>query len=186
MAATLPSISRPHVHYTIAELEALDLPDNGVRYELVHGQLLVSPLGKPVHQGIAMTLAARLYAYIVDAGLGRVYSPGSVIFGDDSDLQPDVLVVPGRITANWRDITAWWLAVEVLSPSTRKKDLTVKRSAYLEFGVHEIWFVDPAAESVTVVRPAGADVTIAQTGTLSWIAPGAAAPIEIRTADLFV
>jgi Uma2 family endonuclease len=187
MAATLPTTSRPLVHYTIAELEALELPENGVRYELVHGQLLVSPLGSLKHQSIAARLTVLLGAYLHASDLGTIVSPGAVVFGDDSQLEPDLLVVPGHYgrSATWRDIPSWWLAIEVLSPSTRKKDLTVKRAAYLEFGVLEIWFVDPRIDTITIVKKSAADVDVKSPGTITWHPPQPAARLDIRLAEIF-
>jgi len=185
-AATLPSISRPLVHYTIAELDALDLP-TGVRYELVHGQLLVSTLGSLRHQRIAIRLAHLLRDYVRASGPGEVVSPGAILVGDDSQLQPDVLVFPsprGR-SPDWREVAAWWLAIEVLSPSTREKDLLVKRDAYLEFGVHQIWFADPIADTVSIVRPSMSDVKLHSPDVLSWQAPGSPRPIDIDLAEIF-
>jgi Uma2 family endonuclease len=186
MAATVASVSRPLVHYTIAELDALDLPD-GVRYELVHGQLLVSKLGSLRHQRVAHRLATNLDGYIRASGPGEVVAPGAILVGDDSELQPDVLVFPsprGR-SPDWREVAAWWLVVEVLSPSNRDKDLIVKRDAYLEFGVHEIWFVDPIADTVSIVRPGVADVTLHSPDALRWQAPGAPGGVDIDLAELF-
>jgi Uma2 family endonuclease len=186
MAATLASVSRPLVHYTIAELDALDLPD-GVRYELVHGQLLVSKLGSLRHQRVAHRLAMCLGTYIRPSGPGEIVSPGAILVGDDSELQPDVLVFPrprGR-SPDWREVAAWWLVVEVLSPSNRDKDLIIKRDSYLEFGVHEIWFVDPIADTVSVVRPRVADVKLHSSDTLRWQAPGAPDAIDIDLAEIF-
>jgi Uma2 family endonuclease len=188
MVATMPSVSRPLVHYTIAELEALNLPDNGVRYELVHGQLLVSPAPPSIkHQAVATRLAVQLAIYIEASRAGQIFTPGAVVFGDDSEFQPDVLVVPGQSDAyvTWRDIKEWWLAVEVLSRSTRKKDVTVKRDAYLEFGIQQIWFVDPKADRVTIVRRDAADVVLESENTLTWQAPGAHSAVAIDLGAIF-
>lgn len=186
MAAILASISRPLVHYTIAELDALDLPA-GVRYELVHGQLLVSKLGSLRHQLVAYRLAVSLDGYIRTPGLGQIVTPGAILVGDDSELQPDVLVFPtprGR-SPDWREVAAWWLVIEVLSPSTRDKDLVIKRDAYLEFGVHQIWFVDPITDTVSIVRPRVADVKLHSPDTLRWQAPGAPGAVDIDLAEIF-
>ena len=188
MAATLlrDSTSRPLVHYTIAELDALGLPD-GFRYELVHGQLLVSRLGSLRHQRVAHRLAICFDGYLRAAGPSEVVAPGAILVGDDSELQPDVLVFPsppGR-SPDWREVAAWWLVIEVLSPSNRDRELIIKRDAYLEFGVHEIWFVDPMADTVSIVRPRVADIKLHAPETLRYQAPGAPVALDIDLAEIF-
>jgi Uma2 family endonuclease len=176
------------VHYTIAELDALELPDNGVRYELIHGQLLVSPAPPSVkHQAVAARLAVRLAMYIGASRVGQLFTPGAVVFGDDSEFQPDVLVVPGHGNAyvTWRDIKEWWLAVEVLSPSTRQKDVSVKRDGYLECGIPEVWFADPMANTVTIIRRDVADVVLESEHTLTWQAPGVESTVTINLVEIF-
>jgi Uma2 family endonuclease len=186
MATTMPSTGRPLAHYTIDELEALELPDNGVRYELVHGQLLVSPFPKPWHQIIAARLLTELNAYVDPPAFGKLASPGVIFVGDDSELQPDILAFAAEgIPTHWRAVTAWWLAVEVLSPSTRKMDLTVKREAYLEFGVQQLWFVDPELDTVTIVRRGAPDVVLRSPDKLRWQAPGAHIAVTIDLAGIF-
>jgi Uma2 family endonuclease len=125
-----------------------DFPDDGTRYELLEGMLLVTPAPSYAHQIVATRLATMLTNAV--AGDAQVVAGGAIQRGKDTQLQPDVLVCPPefRATLDWRDIRGWWLAVEVLSPSSRLYDREVKRGAYLALGVQEYWIVDPSDGSV--------------------------------------
>ena len=132
-------------------IDMLDtFPDDGNRYELLEGMLLVTPAPSYAHQIVATRLATVLTNAL--AGDAHVVAVGAIQRGKDTQLQPDVLVCPPefRPTINWRDIREWWLAVEVLSPSSRLYDREVKRGAYLALGVEEYWIVDPGDCSVEV------------------------------------
>jgi Uma2 family endonuclease len=88
---------------------------------------------------------------------------GAIQRGKHTQLQPDILIYPSAFppTSHWRDLRGWWLAVEVLSPSSRLYDREVKRGAYLALGVEEYWIVNPDDCSVEVwsgVRSGGAIV----------------------------
>jgi Uma2 family endonuclease len=126
-----------------------DLPDDGTRYELLEGVLLVTPAPSFAHQVVATRLASML-TLALRGSVAPVVAVGAIQRGMHTQLQPDVLVCPPglRPTANWREIRDWWLAAEVLSPSSRLYDREVKRGAYLALGVQEYWIVDPDACSV--------------------------------------
>jgi len=126
-----------------------DLPDDGTRYELLEGVLLVTPAPSFAHQVVATRLASILTSALHGSD-AAVVAVGAIQRGRHTQLQPDVLVCPPgvRPTANWREIRDWWLAAEVLSPSSRLYDREVKRGAYLALGVQEYWIVDPDACSV--------------------------------------
>ncbi len=155
-----------------------DLPDDGTRYELLEGVLLVTPAPSFAHQVVATRLVVMLTEALRRSG-ATVVAVGAIQHGQHTQLQPDVLVCPPgfRLTAHWREIRDWWLAAEVLSPSSRLYDREVKRAAYVALGVQEYWIVDPDAHSVerwmrddservsgdTMLRwrPAMLDVTVA-------------------------
>ena len=123
-----------------------DLPDDGTRYELLEGVLLVTPAPSFAHQVVATRLLVTLAEALRGSG-ATVVGIGAIQRGKHTQLQPDVLVCPPgvRPTASWRDMRDWWLAAEVLSPSSRLYDREVKREAYLTLGVQEYWLVDPDA-----------------------------------------
>jgi Uma2 family endonuclease len=173
--------SRP---WTRADLDRL--PDDGNRYEVLDGALLVTPAPRELHQRVATRLSARLTTHCETHGLGNVYAYGAIPRGK-SELQPDVMVVLGRIRrggTGWSALPKPVLAVEILSDSTRGRDLVLKREAYLRWGIGEYWIVDPEARTVTVVRPHRADEL--HTETLVWQANPSLPPLVIDLATLFV
>lgn len=144
------AISVPH--YTVDDLDLF--PDDGERYELLDGILLVTPGPKAVHQRVANRLQAQLYAAVEVAGVGSVVGPGAISVPPRTQLQPDILVYPSRFAADaeWVEITEHWLAIEVLSRSSRVYDRDFKRAAYFALGVGQVWLVDIADRSVEVWR----------------------------------
>lgn len=133
--------------YTVDDLDAF--PDDGQHYELLDGVLLVSPAPALQHQVIVQRLATALSSSLT-SGAGMVVSPGRIQRGRSLSLEPDVLVfpAPSSLSAAWTDVSTWWLAVEVLSPSTRVYDTEWKRPAYQAMGVLEVWLVDPVESLV--------------------------------------
>jgi Uma2 family endonuclease len=136
-------------------IEMLDhFPDDGNRYELLDGVLLVTPAPTYAHQVVATRLTVALSQALASSSLARVVAVGAIQRGERTQLQPDILVVPAAfpIKTHWRDLHGWWLAVEVLSPSSRIYDREVKRDAYFTLGVEEYWLVDPDDCAVEVWR----------------------------------
>jgi Uma2 family endonuclease len=159
MAAT----TRP---WTRAELERL--PDDGNRYEVLDGVLLVTPAPGAPHQRFAYNLGAALYAYCKQHRIGHGAAPAALREGD-SELQPDIAVYFDAglpFNASWDEYPTPGLVVEILSPSTRRRDIGIKRAAYLRWAVPEYWMVDVERRAITVVRPGRADETV--TDTLRW------------------
>lgn len=159
-----------------------DLPEDGTRYELLDGALLVTPAPSFAHQIVATRLAAILVSALNETG-ATVVAIGAIQRGTHTQLQPDVLVCPPGVppTASWREMRDWWLAVEVLSPSSRLYDREVKRGAYLALGVQEYWLVDPDSCSLERWTRAGSE-TLSASETLVWtpVAYGQAVEIDLR------
>lgn len=126
---------------TRADLE--QMPDDGHRYELLDGALLVTPAPSVRHQHVL----GRLYAVLdkaCAADLLVLFAPVDVPLTEHTVLQPDLLVVRKEDVLAERPLRPL-LAVEVLSPSTRRLDLTVKREALEASGCPSYWTVDPEA-----------------------------------------
>ena len=136
--------------YTLQELE--QFPDDGDRHELLDGFLLVTPSPRAVHQRIASRLHVRLVAGVETPGYGCVASPGAISVPPHTQLLPDILVYPARFgpSVDWADVSEHWLAIEVLSRSSRIYDREIKRDAYFALGVKQVWLVDIADRSVVV------------------------------------
>lgn len=152
--------------FTVDDLE--DLPDDGYRYELLGGQLLVTPSPSGPHQIAVVNLWHALRQARPD-GTAVLVAPFDVVFSQSTVLEPDVVVV--RRAEAYKDQTRETplLAVEVQSPSTRLTDLGSKRMAYEEAGVPSYWLVVPDGPSITVLE-LGSDgaysEVVAQTGGL--------------------
>jgi Uma2 family endonuclease len=172
--------------YTVEEV--LAFPNDGNRYELVHGELLVSPAPRYLHQLVVTRLCGLLVAYLNryrDLAQPLV-SPADITWGTEDDLaQPDVFVVPVRETGyEWSGIRTLLLAVEVLSPSTARYDRITKRQLYQEHGVLTYWVVDPDARLVEVWHPRDDRPEIV-TDRLVWAVAPDAPELDIRLEDLF-
>jgi Uma2 family endonuclease len=135
--------SRP---LTRADLESV--PDDGHRYELIDGALVVTPAPSWRHQAVAFELAKILDA-TAPGDLKVLMAPVDVVLSDSTVMQPDVLVAR-RSDLGARDLpVAPVLAVEVLSPTTRHFDLMLKRSRYETAGCASYWVVDPTEPAIT-------------------------------------
>ena len=126
--------------FTVADLAAM--PDDGRRYELLDGMLLVSPSPSVLHQRVSMRLAGLLLPRC-PAGLEVFHAPFDVRLAEDTLLQPDLLVVVQDELPQQGIDTAPLLAVEILSPSTRLYDLNLKKARYEAAGVPAYWVLDP-------------------------------------------
>ena len=175
MAATIP-------HYTVDDIEAF--PDDGNRYELLDGVLLVTPAPDFAHQLIAGRLGHVLMREL-DVHRVHVVAPGAISVPPRTQLQPDLLVVPARVpmSRKWHDHTEHWLAVEIYSPSSRRYDRDFKRDAYHALGVREVWLVDLDDMSVEVARTAGRGTMVRD--EISWHVPVLDVDIRISLAELF-
>jgi Uma2 family endonuclease len=147
----------PHTETRWTAERVRALPDDGQRYELVSGELVVTPAPAPLHQSILAALYDRMSPYLRSTGAGRIrWSPADLAFGEDEILQPDLFVLPASLPGpirRWTDVTTLLLAVEVLSPSTARYDRIVKRRRYQRAGVPEYWIVDPDARVIERWRP---------------------------------
>ncbi len=141
-------ISAPR--YTVDQVR--EFPEDGQRYELLDGVLLVTPAPRQLHQVVATRLVIELGTALGRDGPGQVVAVGELEIGDRTLLNPDILVYPRRYAPDspWKLIRDWWLAVEVVSPSSRVYDREFKRQAYQAIGVEETWLVDPEARRVEI------------------------------------
>lgn len=129
-------------------------PDDGRRYEILGGELIVSPSPSEQHQSVLTELLAELRAFLRDHEVGKVYpAPFDVAFDEYNILQPDLLVVlkehRDRIESN-RVAGAPDLVVEIISHGSRGTDRVKKAATYATFGVREYWLVDPESQTILV------------------------------------
>ncbi len=173
-------------YYTVDEV--LAFPDDGNRYELVYGELLVSPAPRLRHQRVVNRLGIALYPYCEREQLGEVFmTPADLSWGRRDILtQPDVFVLPPeyRSSAEWVDVRRVPLVAEVLSPSTARYDRFSKRLAYRDVGIPTYWILD-ADERLAEVWTPDAQFPSIQRNALTWHPHNASQPLQIDLAALF-
>jgi Uma2 family endonuclease len=168
--------------WTLEELHRL--PDDGNKYELVRGELFVTPAPTDMHETILARLTRILEPYVARHALGYVYHPRAVFRFDGSEVEPDLMVRAGQPRGGtWDTAPRPILIVEVLSPTTRRRDRGPKRGLYVDAAIHDYWIVDPDGRAITVIQP-GADDLIARDGFV-WHPRGASDGLSIKTADVF-
>jgi Uma2 family endonuclease len=174
------------IYYTADMVRAL--PDDGNRYEVVYGELLVTPAPRAWHQRVVLRLAASLESYLSRhpaAGVAFT-SPADISWGQDVLVQPDVFVVPVEEaqTLDWSRMRTLSLVAEVLSPSTAPSDRFLKRLRYREAGVPLYWVVDGDERSVEVWTPQD-DFPAVERERLVWRPSGAEEPFTLTLEELF-
>jgi Uma2 family endonuclease len=131
------AMPRPTTDWTAAQV--LALPDDGNRYEVVDGELLVSPAPALLHQRAVRALYDRLMPFAEAQRIGCIlFSPADIEFDARTLVQPDLFVAPlvkGREPRSWPEIQTLLLAIEVLAPSTARADRHVKHRRYQRHGV---------------------------------------------------
>ena len=134
---------------TIADLEAM--PDDGKRYELIGGSIVMTPAPIPIHQRVALRLA-RLLMSACPPGHEVFVSPIDYDLDEEQRVEPDIIVVPNASVGEKRLAGAALLIVEVVSPGSLSNDRFLKRGAYAEAGLPAYWIVDPASGHVLALR----------------------------------
>jgi prevent-host-death family protein len=176
--------------------EYLDLVEQSEqRYELIDGVIynLASPSFK--HQHIVQVLLGEFYIWFKGKDCLPLTSPFDVTLMKQADnicvVQPDLLVICDKenMDRKGRYTGTPTLVVEVLSPSTRSKDLIKKLDLYKQCGVAEYWIVDPMNEQVTIYTLAGNDITDHKSytkGVNRYIESAHFHGLKVASEDLFV
>ena len=180
---SMPAITR---RWTVEEV--LALPDDGNRYEVVDGELLVTPSPALRHEVALLELFRPLDAYVRRHKLGTVFvSRGDVFLGATRYVQPDLFFVPVPIhdlPEHWRDLVRPALVAEVLSASSARGDRFVKRVAYQGAQVEEYWIVDLDARLFEHWQP-GEERPRILTDWLEWQPAGASEPFRLDLVRYF-
>jgi Uma2 family endonuclease len=173
------------LYYTAEMVRAL--PEDGQRYETVHGELLVSPAPRAWHQEVLVRLLVALHRYVTEEAVGHLFaSPADISWAPDVLVQPDLFVVPlsEARTMDWREIRSLLLAVEILSPSSIQADRFTKRRLYQEVGIPAYWVVDADQRFVEVWTP-DALFPVIHDRALQWQPAGASRPLILDLEELF-
>ncbi len=168
--------------WTLEDLHRL--PDDGNKYELVDSELFVTPAPRQPHEIVLARLTRLLDPYVAANGLGLTLHRGVIQFRG-SWVEPDLMVraEPDDVNGKWENAPTPILVVEVVSPTTWRRDHIMKREFYCEAAVSEYWIVDMENRFVRVVRPGVEDIVA--TDELAW-SPRLSSPrFVLRLADLF-
>jgi Uma2 family endonuclease len=145
--------SGPHPTARLTYADYLLLPEgDGKHYEIIDGELFVNPSPATYHQTLSRRIQFQLYVQVEEAGRGQVFDAPTCLHLSEVDImEPDLIVVLEGAQATierLKIVGVPALVVEILSPSTRRKDRVAKRARYERAGVPEYWIVDPDAHVV--------------------------------------
>lgn len=185
----MPAVRR---HWTAADVRALidESPTAWPRYELIDGELLVTPSPGVGHGMAATELMVMLHAYLEREKAGLVFhAPADLELRPGSIIQPDLFVIPPgtlgpEATGRWSDFQSLLLAVEIISPSSIRTDRVTKRDYYLDVGVPDYFIVDVEARIVERWSPERATPLVLR-DELVWHPTGAAQPLRISLPEFF-
>jgi Uma2 family endonuclease len=181
MVAQIVESERP---WTYADLA--DLPDDGNRYEILQGELIVSPSPSGRHQIVLGRLHAALYEAVKTSKFGTVFTaPFDVKFSDRNVVEPDLFVISVNQYSQYSDRSfdgAPAFVIEIVSPSSINTDRQRKATLYMEQGVKEYWIVEPDQKRILVHIPGEQGPRIVIEGALaSMVIPS----FSVQLTDLF-
>lgn len=161
------------------------------RYELLDGELIVTPAPAGIHQVAVKVIVYLLESYLRNEPVGVVLtSPADLALQPESIVQPDVFVVPNREGVEragkftWAEITSLLLTVEVISPGSVRTDRVEKRDYYMTSDVDEYWVVDVDARMIERWRR-DRDVPDAAVKEFEWLPRGAGKSLPVDVTGLF-
>lgn len=138
--------------------DLFETPDDGNRYEVLDGALVVTPPPGSAHQEAVLELAVLLRQGALPLGLRTFVAPLAWRIGPGQVPEPDLMVVNAdTVTSRAVEGSPPLLVVDVLSPTGRNRDLFEKRRLYAQAGAPTYWIVDPAQPSLTVLRLVGSE-----------------------------
>jgi Uma2 family endonuclease len=164
------------------------LPDDGNRYETVHGELLVSPAPRLAHQVVLERLGFAVANYLNEAGLEGMFNvDADISWGPEILVQPDLFVadpIELRRAQSWSDVQTLHLVVEILSPSSMRADRVLKRRLYQQQRIPTYWVVDVDNTHVEIWTP---DELFPRTERerLVWRHPAMSSECVVSLAELF-
>ena len=138
--------------YTAEDLA--NTPDDGQRYEVIGGELVVAPAPSTKHQRVSLRLSRILGDYLEHSGSGEAFAaPLDVVLGTYDIVQPDLVVILNQHADRVTDAGiegAPDIVIEIVSPSSQRMDRIRKSATYATYGIPEYWIVDPESETVLV------------------------------------
>lgn len=187
MSSIHPAVSEA-LKFTYSDY--LLLPDNGKRYEILEGELLMSPAPNAKHQTTLIRLVRILSAYVEKNILGQVFiAPFDVVISKNDVVQPDLIFIPTKNEFKIKSSHmegAPDLVVEIVSPGSAQRDRIIKRKIYALHGVKEFWLVHPEKEQIQILRLEKGDFKrIAELKREDILTSPLLSGLEIRLVDVF-
>ncbi|HET8655570.1 MAG TPA: Uma2 family endonuclease [Longimicrobiaceae bacterium] len=163
--------------------------DDDTRYEIIDGELLVTPAPSARHQEVSIRLELRLGTFVMERNVGKMYhAPIDVVLGEGEEhiVQPDILYISNEhlgIVGHQAIRGAPDLVMEIVSPTSLRRDRWQKRALYARFGIPEYWIVDPPNRAIEVLslEEGGYELSsfAAESGTVaSRVLDGFEVPVE--------
>ncbi len=176
--------------YQMTAEEYFQLPEGPPHFQLIDGDLYMSPSPRRYHQRISMHLSGLLYAFVEEHSIGELYAaPSDVQLADDTVVEPDLYFVSharAHILTEQGTHGAPDLVVEILSPSTAKLDVGRKREIYAASGVTEMWVVVPEKRVIEVYRFAeNAALPVATVAVGEVLRSPLFAGLDLKVVDVF-
>jgi Uma2 family endonuclease len=165
-------------------------PNDGQRYEIIDGELYVSPSPFPIHQRVSRNLFRILDAHVTRRGLGEVfYAPIAVVLNKRSTVEPDLVFLASDHADFVQEKAIFGapdLLVEVLSPSSGSQDRVIKKGLYERSGVAHYWIVDPRKQVLQAFRlDGGAYVLETEVTGRRTFRPSLFPGLTVRLADVW-
>ncbi|MFQ5769732.1 MAG: Uma2 family endonuclease [bacterium] len=152
MPQTARKLTPENLQFTYEDY--LLLPDDGKRYEIIEGELFMTPAPIIKHQNVLRELGKHIDNFVVTHNLGIVFlAPCDVILSKTNIVQPDIIFISkeNRVMIKEKNIQgAPDLLIEITSPNTKERDLVLKKKLYAKFGVKEYWIVFMQEEMVKI------------------------------------
>lgn len=153
MASVQPQIN-PSLKFTWSDYQLL--PENDKRYEIMDGDLTMTPSPNTRHQMVLLNLATILKSFVEHQHLGQIFiAPYDVVLSKYDVVQPDIIFITTRHTDRVKSTHLEGepdLVIEIMSTGTLQRDRIFKRKLYAIHGVSEYWLVHPEKETVQVLR----------------------------------
>ncbi len=142
------------------------LPDDGKRYEIIDGELFVTPSPVHLHQRVVTRLTYYLCGFVESHKSGEVFvSPFDVVFSKFDVVEPDLLYISkarASVLTEKNVQGAPDLVVEVLSKTTAKRNRSIKLKLYGRFAVQEYWVIDPKGPAAEIYRRGAEGLALAE------------------------
>lgn len=169
--------------------DLLEMPDDGMRREVIGGELIVNPAPTPDHQRVLRSIFRLVDAHVEHTGTGETFfAPIDVLLGRFNVVQPDLVVIArnqgGVVTSRGIEGPPI-LVVEVISPRSSGIDHVRKMALYASAGVREYWLVDPEGQSLQIYTLDGDDLVAIQPDIRGVFASVVLAGLSVDPADLF-